>query len=427
MTSKADQTSSRDISNMTVLMLLTNTYDPDPRVRQEALTLISMGCSVKLLAWDRDHKNPEFQLMEGVAVERVHLASSHGRGTTQIFFYALLYLRMLWRGWKTPFDVVHCHDLDTLPLGYALGKIKRKPIVYDSHESFMDMLDGSVHPWVKRALMGFENFLIRRVDLLITVGEKLRRFLAARGARRTTVVGNWKILEEYERTDEQNRRMRRNLGIPPDAIVVTCITQLLQNRMIEELVEAIKPFPDVYAIIAGKGALEPQIRKWAAENPRVVFPGFIHASEVPDYTCASDAIYCGFDPFNPNARFVAPNKLYEALAAGKPLISPDVGEIGELIRSAGCGVVTPDCTAASVREAVQAMRDPVQRAEWARNSRLLGLSEMNWRKGREVLANEYSRLRPSRLVSTGGPGKPFQAAANGEPEPGMAAGFQGKR
>ena len=48
--------------------------------------------------------------------------------------------------------------------------------------------------------------------------------------------------------------------------------------MIEELVEAIKPFPDVYAIIAGKGALEPQVRKWAAENPRVVYPGFIHAS-----------------------------------------------------------------------------------------------------------------------------------------------------
>jgi glycosyltransferase involved in cell wall biosynthesis len=426
MTLKGQPASARDFSNMTVLMLLTNTYDPDPRVRQEALTLISMGYRVKLLAWDRDRKSPQFQLMEGVEVERVHLMSRHGRGTTQIFFYALLYLRMFRHGCKTPFDIVHCHDLDTLPLGYALGKIKRKPIVYDSHESFMDMLDGSVNPWMRRILIGLENFLIRRVDLLITVGEKLRQFFADRGARRTTVVGNWKIIEEYERTDEQNLRMRRNLGIPPDAIVITCITQLLQNRMIEELVEAIKPFPDVYAIVAGKGALEPLVRRWAAENPRVVYPGFIHASEVPDYTCASDVIYCGFDPFNPNARFVAPNKLYEALAAGKPLISPDVGEIGDLIRRAGCGVVTPDCTVAAVREAVQAMRDPARRAEWTLNSRLLGRSEMNWRKGREVLNIEYSRLLPSRLGSTGGSGNSIPDAAD-DSHTGMAAEFLGKR
>jgi len=261
------------------------------------------------------------------------------------------------------------------------------------------MLEGSVNAKVRRALMAFENFMIRRVDLLITVGEKLRRFFAERGARHTAVVGNWKRLEEYERTEEQNLALRKKLGIPPDAVVVTCITQLLQNRMIEELVEAVKPYPDVYAIIAGKGALEPQVKQWAAENPRVVYPGFVHALEVASYTCASDVIYCGFDPFNPNARFVAPNKLYEALAAGKPLISPDVGEIGDLIRRANCGVVTPDCTAASVRQAVEAMRDPVNRATWSRNAQLLGRSEMNWRKGQEVLSQEYSRLRPAHLTS----------------------------
>src|SRR5437588_8600203 len=114
-----------------VLMLLTNAYDPDPRVRQEALALLSMGYRVRLLAWDRDLKSPETELMEGVEVERVRLPSSHGRGTTQIFFYSALYLRMLWRGWKVPFAAVHCHVLDTLPLGFLLGKVKRKPIVYD--------------------------------------------------------------------------------------------------------------------------------------------------------------------------------------------------------------------------------------------------------------------------------------------------------
>src|SRR3954465_9403713 len=89
----------------TILMLLTNAYDPDPRVRQEALALIGMGCRVRLLAWDRDLKAPAFQEMEDVEVERVYLHSTHGRGATQIFFYGWLYLKMLWRGMRTSFDV----------------------------------------------------------------------------------------------------------------------------------------------------------------------------------------------------------------------------------------------------------------------------------------------------------------------------------
>ena len=115
-----------------VLMLLTNAYDPDPRVRQEALTLIKMGCSLRLLAWDRDRKRAAREYMEGVEVERLFLRSSHGRGNTQLLFYAWLYVRLLWRGLRVPFDVIHCHDLDTLPLGFILGKLKRKPIVYDA-------------------------------------------------------------------------------------------------------------------------------------------------------------------------------------------------------------------------------------------------------------------------------------------------------
>ena len=377
-----------------VLMLLTNAYDPDPRVRQEALALIGMGCRVRLLAWDRDLKAPATALMEGVEVERVYLSSAHGRGTTQIFFYAWLYLKMLRRGLRTPFDVVHCHDLDTLPVGFILGKLKRKPIIYDAHESFPDMLEGNVHPAVRRGLVRLENFLIRRVDLLITVGEKLRRHFAERGARRCVVVGNSKKLSEYDRTTEQNAEVRRRLGIPGDALVVVCICQLLQDRQLEQLLDATDECAEVYTIVGGKGILETAIRERAQRNPRILFVGFVPSSRIPSYTCAADIVYYGFDPANPNARYSAPNKLYEALAAGKPIISGEFGEIGDVIHRASCGVLLPTYTAEAVKVAIETLQDESFRSECSRRSLELARAEMNWEKSERTLLRAYSELGP---------------------------------
>ena len=381
----------------TILMLLTNAYDPDPRVRQEALALIGMGCRIKLLAWDRDLRARSSECMEGVEVERVFLPSRHGRGNTQLFFYAWLYLKMLWRGWRTSFDVVHCHDLDTLPVGFLVGKLKGRPIVYDAHESFTDMLDGSVHPRVQGFLLHLENFLIRRVDLLITVGEKLREHFADRGARHSVVVGNWKRLDEFSRSEEQNLETRRGLGIPAEGLVVVCITQLLKDRKLEELIDSAKECPNVYVIIGGKGTLTDMVKRAAEANPRIRFVGFVSGKQIADYTCAADVVYYGFDPQNPNARFSAPNKLYEALAAGRPLITGDFGEIAEVVRQTGCGIVLSRYDVTEIRAAMVAMQNPEVRREFAGNAQRFGASFMNWTKGEETLFQEYSALLTSKL------------------------------
>ena len=379
---------------MTVLMLLTNAYDPDPRVRQEALSLLGMGYRIRLLAWDRELKSPAYECMEGVEVERVFLPSRHGRGTTQLFFYAWLYLKMLWRGWRTRFDIVHCHDLDTLPLGFILGKLKRRPIIYDAHESFPDMLEGNIHPMVQRFLVRLENFLIRRVDLLITVGEKLRRHFAERGARHSVVVGNWKRLKDYARTEEQNLEIRHRLGIPDGAMTVVCIIQLFVDRKIEELLQAIDECPDVYLIVGGKGALESTVVERAAKNPRIIYVGFVRGNEIPGYTCAADVVYYGFDPANPNARFSAPNKLFEALAAGRPLLTGDFGEIADVVREASCGIVMPEYSPQEIRKAFAVFENASVRKSMAANAKRFGGAVMNWEKGEEILRCEYASLLP---------------------------------
>lgn len=376
-----------------ILMLLTNAYDPDPRVRQEALALTKMGCRVRLLAWDRDHERPAHEDMEGVEVERIFVHSRHGRGTTQIFFYLLVFLHMLWRGLRTSFDVIHCHDLDTLPLGLILAKVKRKRIVYDAHEAFVEMLQGSVNQEVLHLLRYLQDFMIRRVDLLITVGERMRQYFADRGARRTAVVGNWKRLEEFAFSSEQNLQLRHRLGIPDDALMVIFIANLSKERKIEELLQAAQECPDVYVVIGGKGVLEPIVREWVAKEPRIKYLGFVPAWRIPAYTCAADVAYYGFDPSNGMAQYSAPHKLFEALAAGKPMITGDFGEIADVVREASCGIVLPAYTVAAISSALMTMRHKPSWDAFARNARNIGRRK-NWAKGEEILRQEYSKLCP---------------------------------
>src|SRR5438034_6484112 len=115
-----------------VLMLLSNAFDPDPRVYNEARTLVQHGYCVCIVAWDRERARPANETMDEIEIERVFVRSTHGRGFTQMFIMPLVLMMMIKRALRVGFDLVHAHDFDTLPAAFILGCIKRKPVVYDS-------------------------------------------------------------------------------------------------------------------------------------------------------------------------------------------------------------------------------------------------------------------------------------------------------
>ena len=71
---------------MQILMLLTNAFDPDPRVYQEAKALIEKGYKVSILCWDRDLKSPPLENIDGIHIEQIYVKSIHRRGSTQTIF-----------------------------------------------------------------------------------------------------------------------------------------------------------------------------------------------------------------------------------------------------------------------------------------------------------------------------------------------------
>jgi glycosyltransferase involved in cell wall biosynthesis len=374
------------------LMLLSNSFDPDPRVYNEARALVKHGFQVSILAWDRDRKCMEREVMDGIAVERIFLGSRHGRGFFQLFVMPVLFWLMIKKAMRLGFDVIHAHDFDTLPAGYLLSRIRNKPLIYDSHEDYAGMLHGSIPLWLERLIRWTESKLVRRVDALFTVGETLRQEFERRGCRRARTIGNWKLIEDFRLPEQIRAAARAALNIPDDSLLVAYISNLGKERHIEELLEAVSRRPKIHLVVGGKGPVAPTVLEYAQRCGNIRYLGFVPPSDIPGYTSACDIVYYGYDPASPNARFSAPNKLFEGLAAGRPLLTAKFGEIGRIVSDYGCGVILSDYSVDEILHGLDSCLIPERLKELKDAAALAGETQYNWHKAEGVLLSVYDEL-----------------------------------
>lgn len=381
-----------------IIMLLSNAFDPDPRVHQEAKSLVEHGYKITLICWDRDYKKPPLEQIDGISVERIYLRSTHGRGITQSFFLPLFWLKAFFRIIRREFDIIHAHDFDTLPLGFLIAKLHRKKIIYDSHESFSDMLYGALPKWTTSAIRATETFLIKRIDLLITVGSILEEDFKKRGAKRTCVVGNWKRLEDFNIPQEIIEQRKREFGILGDKLIISFISWFSKEQKLLELLQAVAESKQVHLIIGGDGPQRELVKAAAKDNSNITYLGYVPPKDIPLYTVMADAIVYCFNPDNPNSRFSAPNKLFEALAAGKAIISGDFGEIGRVIRTEDCGITLKQFTKDNLKEVINSLSLNGSLTKYRQNALEAGKNKYNWQIAKEILLINISSVCQSNAL-----------------------------
>ncbi len=254
------------------------------------------------------------------------------------------------------------------------------------------MLANNVSPLIKKIISVAENYLLKKVDLTITVGDILKESLIKKGAFQVMVVGNWKQLADFQFPAKVLEEEKTKLGIPKDALVVSYIAHLNPERKIEPLLNAIKNEENVFLIIGGKGPLEVMVKDAAKRYKNIIFLGFIHPLKVPFYVALSDVVYYGFDKNNPNAQYSAPNKLFEALAAGKAIITGDFGEIGRIVKKYKCGLILKDYSIEEIKEALNILKNKNYLIEIQNNSLKIAEKKYNWQMAEENLIKGIDKL-----------------------------------
>ncbi len=372
---------------MKILMLLSNPFTNDPRVYNEALSLTEAGHSVTVLCWDKSGNNPQTEVKEGIKVVRV-------RDTPFMSFlpYEILKLKFWWRKAyrvamglykEEPFDIVHCHDLDTLETGVMLKRKLSVPLIYDAHEIWGYMLLRDLPKFAARHFLKKEKKLIGEADAVVTVNEPLRNYFTRLTEAPVVVVMNCKtpIGTGYRKPEN-------------DMFNIIYIGTLNNARFIMESVDVISEMPDVRLTIAGIGKKEfvSKLRERVEKIPNIVFLGEVEMDRVLELTEKSDAVLCLTDPNDKNNSIATANKQMEAIATGRPIIVSRGTYPGEFTEKYGIGV-SVEHNKEGLRKGIERLKnDRTLREKMGRTAMKIGIEEYNWNNQAEKLLKLYNQI-----------------------------------
>lgn len=293
-------------------------------------------------------------------------------------------------------DLYHGMAYMGIPVALALGRRHRAPVVYDARDIYVDAGNLARLPRPVRALIGrWERGWARRANRVVTVNRPYAEVMASRwDVPLPLIVLNCSY--RFTPPDPRERRFHDALGLAPSARVVLYQGGFSRDRGIEQLIEAIASVPDGVLVLMGYGSLQSELERRAAD-PAAGGGVRILPAVPPDqllaWVACADVVAMPIQPSTLNHRLTTPNKLFEAMATGVPVVASDLPGMAGIVRESGAGLLVdptdPAAIAGALRELLASEED--RRAVGAR-ALAAAHDTYNWEHQLDVLLAEYARL-----------------------------------
>lgn len=308
------------------------------------------------------------------------------------------------RGWAAaldevaqPADIWHGMWAGSLP---ALDRLRRRlggRTIYDSRDVYMQSRDFATAGWPGRSILErLERRWAQRADRVMTVNAAYADLLARQlRIEPPPVVMN--CPERWSPPEPPPDRIRQTLGLPAGTSIVLYQGGLMSGRGIEESMDAILQVPGATLCLMGFGRLTASLTRDTALPPyaghvRMLDP--VPPDELLHWTASADVSVMAIQPTSNNHRFTTPQKLFESLAAGVPVVASDLPGMAPIVREHDVGLLCDPTSPASIADAIRTLlEDPAQvRAE--RRARVLSVAHerYSWETQVETLLAVYRSL-----------------------------------
>ena len=294
-------------------------------------------------------------------------------------------------------DVYHGMAYMGIPIALDLGRRRHVPVVYDARDIYLEARNLARLPGLARRLVArTERGWARRSSRVITVNDAYAEVMADRlRVPRPLVVMNCSL--RYHPRDPRERRFHDRFGLAPDRDVVLYHGGLFPERGIEQLIIAIADVPRAELVLMGYGALEADLPRLIAASPaagRIHVMRAVSPEQLHDWVAAADIAAMPIQASTLNHRLTTPNKLFEAMAAGVPVVASDLPGMAAIVRETGCGELCDPSEPASIAAAIRAVLEaaPDERRAYGERGSRAALETYSWEVQVAGLLDEYGRL-----------------------------------
>lgn len=319
-----------------VLFIRSNPVDPDTRVEKEVDTLIHGGYEVDVLAWDRTSEHPikkeYLKTSPLVSVYRVGIVSQYAAGFKKNLLplarFQLAIVYFIIKNHKK-YDIIHACDFDTAFTASKISALYNIKLVYDIFDYYVDSF--SVPQSLRNAIETLDHKIINNADGVIICTEQRKQQLGNVNPRRLTVIHNSPdFTESYTKNNNEQKK---------DVVKIAYVGILSYGRNIEMLCEFVSQNPSFELHIGGFGILEDMVKKYSGEFGNIVYYGKVPYAKTISIESKCDIITAIYDPTVKNHVYAAPNKFYEGLLLGKPLIMASGTGMSDVVQRERIGVV----------------------------------------------------------------------------------------
>ena len=367
-----------------IIACVTNDLYSDQRVDKVCNSLTSMGFEVLLVG--RKYANSPALSERKYKTDRMRLLFRK-----KAIFYAEFNIRLFFYLLFRKCDIIISNDLDTLLPCFLVSRLKRKKIVYDSHEYFCGVPEIMGRPFVQKTWQTIERFCFPKLNDVITVNQSIADLYDQEYPSRknhVNVVRNVPLKSKPPVTES-----RASLGMPEDKKVL-----LLQgaginvDRGAEELVEAMNHVENAVLFIVGSGDAVPGLKKKVVEEnlqEKVHFIDRQPFAKLFNYTYWADIGFSLDKDTNINYRYSLPNKIFDYIRGETPVIVSDLPEIAKVVKENEVGIVVPDHHPLTIANAIKQLMEDEELLQRLKRNTIAAAEKYCWENEESVLRKIY--------------------------------------
>ncbi|CAN2170146.1 RfaG Glycosyltransferase [Candidatus Nanopelagicaceae bacterium] len=270
--------------------------------------------------------------------------------------YIEAFTKILIKGYRFKPTVIHVNDWYVLPIAYLIKRSPKTKIIYDAHE--LESETNGITNDMRKMVNLIEKLCWKKIDFFITVSPSILEWYKSRyNIEKSEIVMNSPQIEEHKHSGEKSLYFRQKFSIPSSSKIFLYLGNLERGRGIHNILEVFSTIDqDNVVVFMGTGSLEIEISEYSTNHLNIFMHKPVTHNQVTDVASSADYGICLIENVSLSNYYCLPNKLFENIFAGLPVITSNFPDMSEIVRKYSVGI-SADNNSESLRQAVLSMPD----------------------------------------------------------------------